>query len=118
MILVIDDDRAVRISVQVELEDGGHKVHSVASGEDALQFLKGGAIVSLILSDYNMPGGMNGIELGRQVRALRLEMPLVLMTGEPTPQLLDEAESAGFVEVLTKPTSQGDLLRLISILLS
>ncbi|WP_208635707.1 response regulator [Caballeronia pedi] len=79
-ILVVDDDPLIATSTAYLLEDLGHEVVEVGSGAAALEVLKNGKRVDLILTDYSMPR-MTGLELAHAARALRPDLPVILATG-------------------------------------
>ncbi|WP_143514401.1 response regulator, partial [Stutzerimonas stutzeri] len=79
-ILLVDDDHSVREVTAQMLENLGFAVTEAESGDHALQLLRDGAAVDLLLADFAMPG-MNGGELARAVRARRPQLPVVFVTG-------------------------------------
>ena len=79
-VLVVDDDALIAMNMVDILTDLGHSVIEAFSGREALDILKSGAPVDAIITDYAMPG-MSGVELGRQARALRPGLPVMLATG-------------------------------------
>ncbi|KXV04342.1 hybrid sensor histidine kinase/response regulator [Caballeronia megalochromosomata] len=80
IILVVDDDPLIATSTAYLLEDLGHEVVEVGSGAAALEVLKNGKPVDLILTDYSMPR-MTGLELAHAARAMRPNLPVILATG-------------------------------------
>jgi len=86
-------------------------VQSAASGEQALALLREGARVDLLFTDVVMPGGMNGIALAEQARALRPGLPVLVTTG-----YMDELPAQGRSErldILAKPYRQESLLERV-----
>jgi CheY-like chemotaxis protein/two-component sensor histidine kinase len=79
-ILVVDDDPLIAMSTVDMLEDLGHQVIEASSGAAALDVLRGGAKVDLLLTDYSMPK-MTGLQLAAAARALRPHLPILLATG-------------------------------------
>ncbi len=79
-ILLVDDDHSVREVTAQMLENLGFAVTEAESGYHALQLLRDGAAVDLLLADFAMPG-MNGGELARAVRVRRPQLPVVFVTG-------------------------------------
>ncbi|MGX7951547.1 response regulator [Tsuneonella sp. HG249] len=111
-VLLVDDDDIVRTILADVLEDLGFAVSSAADGEQALEILRGeGAQIRLVLSDITMPR-MNGIELVKAMDAERMETPIVLMTGNLSPDLV--AQLPKEIEVLTKPLTEKVLQELLS----
>jgi PAS domain S-box-containing protein len=79
-ILVVDDDVLIAMSTVDLLEDLGYRAVEANSGSRALEILRSGAPVDLIVTDYAMPG-MSGIELASAARVLRPDLPLLLASG-------------------------------------
>ena len=79
-VLLVDDDPLILLSTAALLEDLGHTVVQASSGAAALEFLRAGEMVQLVVTDQAMPG-MLGTELVRQVRASWPELPIILATG-------------------------------------
>src|SRR5690606_21313250 len=80
-LLVVEDDPAV-LALTVDLLTGlGYRCTTAGDAAAALDKLKSGIRIDLLFSDVVMPGGVNGIELARQARALRPEIGIVLTSG-------------------------------------
>lgn len=79
-ILLVDDDELIAASTADMLEDLGHEVSKVNSGESALRLLGGGQSFDLMITDYLMPR-MTGAQLARKARRIRPQMPILLATG-------------------------------------
>jgi signal transduction histidine kinase len=79
-ILLVDDDGLVCSTTACMLADLGHKVHAAPSGRVALEILRSGVTVDLVLTDQAMPG-MTGLQLAAQIRESWPEMPIILTTG-------------------------------------
>jgi CheY-like chemotaxis protein len=79
-ILLVDDDPLVRNVIAHELEEAGHFVTSVASGQAALELLKSNGDFHLVLVDYTMPG-MSGSDLVREIRSFLPEVKAAILTG-------------------------------------
>lgn len=97
-ILVVDDDPAVLTSTVAMLRELGHTTIAVASGEEALPILRGGAKVDLVITDSAMPG-MTGVELAERLQELRPELAVLLAIGSTEPQ----RAVAPKLECLAKP---------------
>jgi CheY-like chemotaxis protein len=109
-IAVIDDDAAVRDSLRLLLEIVGYPVETFDS---AAEFL--GADLQdfpCLIADNHMPY-MTGLELAERLRADGASIPILLMTGSPTPAILARAAEVGIDRVLEKPTSDDDLIEFI-----
>ncbi|WP_147154932.1 ATP-binding protein [Reyranella soli] len=79
-LLFVDDDFLISLSTAALLEDLGHDVIKASSGPAALDVVKSGRPIDLLITDYAMPG-MTGVQLAEAVRKLRPELPILLATG-------------------------------------
>ena len=105
VVLVVDDDSAVREVTSGILQDLGYRVLEAGSGGAALDAVEGGAPVDLVLLDFAMPG-MNGAELARELRARRPDLPIVYATGYADAAALMEATED---EIIHKPFAEEEL---------
>jgi len=80
ILLFVDDDFLIGLSTTSLLEDLGHTVIKASSGSEALDVLRAGGPIDLMITDYAMPG-MTGLELAEEARALRPNLPILLATG-------------------------------------
>jgi CheY-like chemotaxis protein len=62
-ILLIDDDEIILMLLKKTLKDNGYKVYTAISGEKGIEKLKKCNNVDLIITDYDIPGGISGIEI-------------------------------------------------------
>lgn len=112
-VLVVEDDERVREMTLRRVEALGYVAESARTGSEAMELLKSGLPVDLVLSDIVMPGTMNGFDLARQVRA---EMPgtkIVFATGfsgEP----LAKNQALLDIPVLHKPYARDHLARVLA----
>jgi signal transduction histidine kinase/CheY-like chemotaxis protein len=104
VILVVDDDPLVAVSTVEMLADLGHEVIGVESGAQALEVLRDGRRIDLLVTDHAMPE-MSGTELARCAQALRPSLPILLATGYAEP----EAGETLALPRLTKPFHQAEL---------
>jgi CheY-like chemotaxis protein len=79
-ILVVDDDVLIQMATSDMILDLGHEAREAGSGREALEILKGGEKIDLVVSDQSMPG-MSGTELAREIRSFLPDMPILLATG-------------------------------------
>ena len=112
VILVVDDDEAVRESLKFALEVEGFLVRTYAGG-DALLAQAGLLSAACILLDFRMPG-MDGLSVLRQLVARGSTVPVILMTVHATRSLRHQAAAAGVRHVLEKPLFNGDLMDAIN----
>jgi two-component system, LuxR family, response regulator FixJ len=100
VVLVIDDDPAVRNSLKFALEIEGLAVKLYPTGAAVLAESDMPASGCLV-ADYNLPG-MSGLDLIEQLRARRVKLPAILITSHPTPAIRHRAASAD-VRLIEKP---------------
>lgn len=100
-ILLVDDDVAVLRAVGRALRSKGYYVVTAPDGEQAVRQIAEHAF-DVILSDISMPG-IDGIQLLRQVREHDLNVPVILITGEPAVRTAVQALEYGAFHYLTKP---------------
>jgi two-component system, chemotaxis family, CheB/CheR fusion protein len=118
-ILIIDDDPEVRELLETLLKDDGHHVDTAHDGATAMKQAKSGRIKpDLILSDYNLPGGMNGVEATGQLRALiGHHVPVIILTGDISTSALRDIGDHDCVQ-LNKPVKPKALVQAIQRLLT
>ena len=107
-VLVVDDDTAMREMVVSLLDDQGIHARAASSADDAIERLAD-FDCDVVLSDIRMPG-RTGIELLGQIRELRPDTPVVLMTAFGTIDSAVEAMHAGAFDYVTKPFQRDALL--------
>src|ERR1039458_613351 len=102
-VLVVDDDPAVRKSIDRVLTGKGYAVITAENGEEALRKLNE-AKYDLVYTDIRMPG-MSGLEVAEQVKARRPWTPVVIITGYGTEAAEARAKAAGVSGFVHKPLS-------------
>jgi FixJ family two-component response regulator len=100
VVIVIDDDRAVRNSLKFSLEIEGLAVTTYGTGTELLEAADLPPCDCLVI-DQNMPG-INGLDLIALLRARHCSAPAILITSHPSPSLRDRAQTAG-VPIIEKP---------------
>jgi len=100
-ILIVDDEQNMRVALFEALSRNGHEVAVAENGGMALEMIVRQP-PELVITDIKMPG-MDGLELLRQVKALRPELPVVIMTGFATVDTAVEAMKQGAFDYLLKP---------------
>ncbi len=117
-ILVIEDDPSVREMLDLLFKSEGHRTAVAADGKGALTLVARGAIrPDVVVADYNLPGGLNGLQVVAALRAtLHREIPVITLTGDISTQTLREIAQQGCIQ-LNKPVKAEELTRLIQSLL-
>jgi PAS domain S-box-containing protein len=118
-ILVIEDEGSVRQALEWWLRSEGLRAVSVANGNEALALItEKGIRPDLILSDYNIPGLLNGLECVQALReALNWKIPAIILTGDTRSQVID-AIAKHNVAVAVKPMKFDQLKELVVTRLS
>ena len=114
-ILVVEDDRTLRQALLFNLEREGYAVRGAVDGEQALASVRDGGL-DLVLLDLMLPG-MSGLEVLRQMRAERIETPVVILSARG-----DEIDrvvglKVGADDYVAKPFSRPELLARIEAVL-
>lgn len=119
MILIIDDDIAVRTSLQLLLENEGYKTTSADGPAEALIFLKT-RTPDLIILDLNFSietSGKEGMNLLQQIKKINDATPIILITGWGSIELAVQGMKLGANDFLNKPWSNDFVLQSVKTLL-
>ncbi len=112
-LLVVDDEKNLRLVVQKEMTRQGHEVECAADGEAAWELLEEQDF-DVVLCDINMPR-LDGLGLLRRTRERNQNPPEVIMlTGQATVESAIEAMKLGAYDYLTKPYRIGELSALVT----
>ena len=115
MILIIDDDSAVRSSLSFMLKRAGYEVKTAPGPREAMDIVRAEA-PALILMDMNFTlstTGEEGLTLLKQVKVFRPDVPVILMTPWGSIQLAVQGMQAGAFDFITKPWNNAALLQRI-----
>ncbi|NWH07444.1 MAG: response regulator [Alphaproteobacteria bacterium] len=115
IIILVDDDPAVRSSIQFAFELEGYTVRAFPDPAAVLANLDFPERSCLVL-DYNLPG-MNGLDLLEQMRAHGVNLPALLITTHPLHAMRERAEASGVV-IVEKPFLGNELSQSVKDLLS
>jgi two-component system, LuxR family, response regulator FixJ len=110
-VYVIDDDEAMRDSLQFLLESSGFDVTLFETAQAFLDALPGLAF-GCVVSDVRMPG-IDGIELLKRMKAARSSYPIVIMTGHGDVPMAVETMKLGAIDFLEKPFEDERLTTMI-----
>lgn len=116
MILIADDDNAIRLSLSMLLRKAGYEVKAVATPAEVIDTVRSTA-PQLVMLDMNFSratSGDEGLTLLRQVKVFRPEVPVILITAWGSIPLAVEGVRAGAFDFITKPWDNGALLQRIA----
>ncbi len=118
LVLVIDDDKSVRLGMTTLLESWNFKVISFATGDQALaEIRRGGCVPRLVVIDYRLSQGETApAVIVRLKSVLEEQTPFIIITGDTAPERIREAHNAGHM-LLHKPVDPGRLKVCVSALL-
>ena len=113
-VMIVDDEPALVALAEETLAELGYEPVGFASSLAALQaFREEPKRFDLVLSDETMPDLM-GTELAREIRQLRPEISIILMSGYGGAQLSERAQAAGVIDVLRKPLVRRDIAESVA----
>src|SRR3954447_21428559 len=111
-ILVVDDERNMRLSLEAVMGQEGYQYRAVESAEQALKLLETDEFF-MVITDARL-GGMSGYEFLTHVRNRWPNLPILMITAYATPKLAVEAIKAGAIDYLAKPFAPEELLHAVS----
>ncbi len=110
-ILIIDDEAIIRDLLSEFLAGLGYSVVLAKSGADGLKKIHD-PTVKIALVDLKLPD-MDGIDVIKKMKTIRLDLATVIMTAFPTPESRSQAEKLGVTAYLTKPFNLTELQAVI-----
>ena len=110
VVLVVDDEPLIRMNAADMLMDAGWTAIEAADAAEALALLAAHPEVTVLFTDINMPGDMDGLDLARRVHDLRPDVHLIVTSGKMRPRR-DELPGSG--EFLGKPYRERQFLDLV-----
>jgi len=125
VVLVVDDDKSIRLSLKLILERNGYEVAMAEEPKEAVRIIRDMPAVELVLMDMNYNiyrtssnDGEEGLTLLKQIKVFRPDMPCILMTAWGTIDLAVRGMRAGAFDFITKPWDNGVLLERIQTALT
>jgi CheY-like chemotaxis protein len=113
-VMIVDDERTLVALAEETLAALGYEPVGFDSSVAALQaFRAEPKRFDLVLTDETMPQ-LKGIELAREIRQLRPDISIILMSGYSSTQLSERAQAAGLIELLRKPLLRRDIAESIA----
>jgi DNA-binding NtrC family response regulator len=111
-ILVVDDEKNMRLSLHSVLADEGYRVQEVEAAEEALIQIEQNSYF-LVITDARL-GGMSGYEFLSKTQHRWPGLPVLMITAYATPKLAVEAVKAGAIDYLAKPFAPEELLHAVA----
>ncbi|HTV41544.1 MAG TPA: sigma-54 dependent transcriptional regulator [Candidatus Sulfotelmatobacter sp.] len=111
-VLVVDDERNMRRSLENVLSDEGYAARVAESAEEALGLLAGEDFF-MVITDARL-GGMSGYDLLKRIHGQKPELPVLMLTAYATPKLAVEAIRSGAIDYLSKPFAPEELLHAVA----
>ena len=110
-LLVVDDEKNMRLSLQTVLESESYAVRLADSAEAGLKLIHQENFF-MVITDARL-GGMSGYEFLKTVAEKRPELPVIMITAYATPKLAVEAIKSGATDYLAKPFEPDELLHAV-----
>ncbi|HEY1190706.1 MAG TPA: PAS domain S-box protein, partial [Gemmata sp.] len=108
-VLIVEDDPGIAELERARLEESGYAVILAVDAEDALRAVGGGG-VDLVLLDYRLPGGTDGLSFYERVKAAGFDLPVILVTGFGNEATVIQALRVGVRDFVTKSLEYLDYL--------
>jgi DNA-binding NtrC family response regulator len=115
-ILVVDDEGDFLETLMNRLKKRKIATAGCASGEEALRLIKE-APFDVVVLDIKMPGGMDGIQTLREIKKIRPDAEVILLTGHASLETSMEGMQLGAYDYLLKPIKLEDLLEKLALAL-
>lgn len=112
-VLVVDDEPDLLITATELFRNMGYTVLTAHSAEEAIDRLWHYPGIGVLFTDILMPGGMNGIQLAREVRQMNPDIKIILASGYPLPALKEEHGNMDEFSFLNKPYRLADIARCL-----
>ncbi len=117
VVLVVEDDAAVREATIWVLNVFGYATREAANGPAALDILAASPDIAVMFSDVVMPKGMSGIELTQEALRRRPDLKVLLTTGHSQAEIDLSQLARDGIRLITKPYSNDDLETAIRAML-
>ena len=111
-VLVVDDEKSIRLSVQALLQEASYDVDTAEDAQNAREHLDA-TDYDVVVSDIVLPGA-SGVTLLKAIRNTSPDVQVIMMTGEPGIESAAESVRSGACDYLTKPVGKNAILRSVS----
>ena len=118
-ILIVEDDPALRYSLEHFLRADGHRMAAAADGEEAILLVaRKDAQPDMVIVDYDLPKGLTGLQVVARLREmLGHDLPALILTGDISTETLSEIARQGYIQ-RSKPIRAKELTRLVRSMLA
>ncbi len=113
LVLVVEDNDFVRTQIVTYLSGAGYGTLEASEGEAALDQMAANDAIDLAIVDVRMEP-VGGFEFIKAIRGRDIETPVILVTGDQTPDLLERSGKWGVSAVLMKPVEKDRLLTTVT----
>ncbi|HTV78066.1 MAG TPA: CHASE domain-containing protein [Steroidobacteraceae bacterium] len=113
MVLVVEDNGPIRELVVRQLESLGYRTLAAANGDQAIEMLRGGALVDLLFTDVVMPGSLDGRALAQAARRMRPGLKVLFTSGFTAAAASAAVEKELGSNLLSKPYRKSELARWV-----
>ncbi len=110
LVLLVEDEFLIRLCATEMLEEAGFRVVDARDGDEAMRFLETYPDISILFTDINMPGSLNGFDLARRVHERRPEIQIILTSGRIHEVTTLPVPGSTFIE---KPYGAAEIVRAI-----
>jgi signal transduction histidine kinase len=116
-VVYLDDDEAVMLVMVRTLEKAGYRCTGYRDADSALSAIRNESLkVDVFITDYNMPG-LSGLEVAREVAAIRPGLPIAISSGLITDELCEQARRSGVLAVIEKEDAFREIVPQVARLL-
>jgi len=112
-ILIVDDEKNIRLTIAKAMEAFGVEIGEAENGGEALSRVKE-KDYGVIILDLKLPGGMDGLEVLRQVRETRPDIHVIMISAYGTVDAAVEAMKLGAVDFIQKPFAAAEIRELVA----
>ena len=113
MIMLVDDDPDQIEYISHVLRSNGFDVIAFDDPNKALQAIREKNEVDLVISDLRMPR-LNGLEFTESLRKARSDVPVIMMTADPSVETFFKALGLGILDFIIKPVKESDVIRTVN----
>jgi excisionase family DNA binding protein len=115
-VLVVDDEKLIAMDIKKIITSEGHDVITTQSGVEASRVIEDSNI-DLVFLDLVLPD-INGVEVLKEIKKAKSDLPVVIITGYPDSEIMNQALDLGPISVLKKPFNRDQIRDLLKILLA